>query len=240
MEPETVAAILADDPRLQERLARELRRCIDPEMVLWIIEHFRESSRKPLSDDDLLRAVTKAVDRMALPPIERRKRMKGFLVVPEDVLQHPAIAAMNAYEFAAFTRLWLEAWRQPDPGILLDNDNALARLAGYGPSEWATVRDSVERAFDTASRPGSWVFSSMRRALAAQDAYYVGKSIHGKNGVDERERKRAKRRSPKRVKQSLSDYCSENPSIRDSEYQKDRGSRNDVPMQVRDDGRDER
>jgi len=156
--------------------------------------------------------------------------MAGFVIDPEGVLRDPTVQAMDTLEWAAFSRLMLELWRQPEPGVVPDNDNALAGLARMSRDQWGAVRPAVERAFDTSSRPGFWVLRSMVEALDEQDEYVETKVRAGIKGAQVKAAKARNRKSRLGVKQSLSAAQPiVNPRIRESGYLGIR-SQDHVPM----------
>jgi len=220
---ETVAGILTTDPETRDRIANELRGCPAPGKVLETVQAYRQALPGPIEGEALLRAVRAAAETVATqsqetPRGHRRKRMAGFLIDPEVVLRDPAVQGMETKEWAAYARLVLELWRQPDPGVAPDSDPALARLAGMGREEWVAVRPAVQRAFDTTIRPGFWTLSWMVEAHAGQDKYIEGKREAGKRGAQVKAENALKRKVRVRDKQSLSTAQAKvNPSIRVSE-----------------------
>ena len=95
-----------------------------------------------------------------------RDKAPSFQFYPRDFISDPAVMAMTLAERGAYITLICAAWLGEDPGVLSADDAILARLTQASPAEWRRVRPGVARAFDTESRPGSWVQCRMVRVRA--------------------------------------------------------------------------
>jgi hypothetical protein len=90
----------------------------------------------------------------------REKRASAFLFEPLAFLNDPAVLAMDECAVGAYATLLFSLWDMPEPGVIYADDKVLATLSRTG-TRWGSYREAVERAFDTASRPGFWVSSRM-------------------------------------------------------------------------------
>src|SRR5882757_3647148 len=84
------------------------------------------------------------------PMVPRHVDLRTFEYMPLHVLRlrdsdFGAIASGD--EFKAAVLLWCAAWHQLPAGSLPDIDRAMAKLIGYGLSEWNQVKDVATRGF---------------------------------------------------------------------------------------------
>lgn len=110
-------------------------------------------------------------------------RGRAFLFYPIDYLNDPEVlrmgfAARGAYGGALLWALWL----QPEPGVVLDDDELLAQLSMCPLRKWKAIRVRVSRAFDLTSRPGYWVQKRMVAQYAEQRSRFESFSERGKRG----------------------------------------------------------
>lgn len=115
-----------------------------------------------------------------------RDRVASFQFYPRDFISDPAVMAMTLAERGAYITLICAAWMSDEPGVLSADDAILARLTQASPAEWRKVRDGVARAFDTDSRPGSWVQRRMVRVRAEQADRFARASVAGRIGATTR------------------------------------------------------
>lgn len=111
-----------------------------------------------------------------------RDRAPSFQFYPRDFISDPAVMAMKLAERGAYITLICAAWNGDEPGVLPADDAILARLAQASPAEWRRLREGVSRAFDTESRPGSWVQRRMVQVREEQVERFIRASDAGRKG----------------------------------------------------------
>lgn len=114
--------------------------------------------------------------------MSRRTRASAFLLEPERFRYDRAVLAMSDAARGCYAMLFMAAWSQEEPGVLVDDDRVLANLAMTSLEEWVKVRDQVAAAFDVLQRPGYWIQRGMVRTVEAQDLYINRKRLAGSKG----------------------------------------------------------
>lgn len=126
-------------------------------------------------------------------PDERIPRRHELFFSPRDYLNDPAVLAMTTLARGIYSTLLFSAWDLDRPGVVPDNDNALASLARCTGQEWAESKAMVQAAFDTTSDPGWWVQRRMVREHKRQDRYFRVRKATGRQGGIAKERNRKAR-----------------------------------------------
>ena len=98
----------------------------------------------------------------------RAQRAQSFLFEPARLLNDPAFLGMSEEARGCYAALLFKGWDLPEVGVYPADDRVLATLALTTPETWLRVREEISRAFDTESRPGSWVQNSLQRTYDAQ------------------------------------------------------------------------
>jgi uncharacterized protein YdaU (DUF1376 family) len=74
-------------------------------------------------------------------------RPPSFQFYPRDFLSDAAVRRMNAAARGAYITLLCTSWLEEEPGVIQDNDELLASMAGVTPREWKKLREAIARAF---------------------------------------------------------------------------------------------
>jgi hypothetical protein len=118
--------------------------------------------------------------------MKRLERAHRFLFEPARFKNDPAVQKMVPAALGGYAILWCEGWDQVEPGVFLDDDRILARLARLSPEEWVLYRPQIVEAFDTTSRPGFWIQKGTVATHEAQRERFRAKSASGKAGANAR------------------------------------------------------
>lgn len=111
-----------------------------------------------------------------------RDRAPSFQLYPRDFVEDTAVMVMSLGALGAYTRLFMRAWDQSEPGVLPGDDRRLAMMAQASAAEWRRVREEVATAFDTETRPGFWIQKRMVAVRAEQAERYQRASEAGRKG----------------------------------------------------------
>ena len=78
--------------------------------------------------------------------MSRKDRAPSFQFYPRDFISSSAVARMTPEERGGYIMLLCHAWDSDTPGILPDDDAALADFSRLG-SRWKKCRQGIARAF---------------------------------------------------------------------------------------------
>ena len=95
-----------------------------------------------------------------------RDRAPSFQFYPRDFVSSSAVTRMTPEERGGYIMLLCHAWDADEPGVLPDDDGALAALSGITGKRWAKCRPAIERAFTVEG--GQWRQERMIEEREAQ------------------------------------------------------------------------
>lgn len=93
-----------------------------------------------------------------------KDRAPSFQFYPRDFVSSSAVIRMTPEERGGYIMLLCHAWDCDEPGVLPDDDAALASLSGLG-KRWTRCRPAIARAFVV--EDGRW---RQERMIAERDA----------------------------------------------------------------------
>jgi uncharacterized protein YdaU (DUF1376 family) len=120
--------------------------------------------------------------------VASKDRAPSFQFYPRDFISSSAVTRMTPEERGGYIMLLCHAWDSDTPGVLPDDDTALASLSGLG-RRWAKCRPAIARAFTVDG--GTWMQQRMVAEREAQaerlrEAVQGGKTTQNKRSPDER------------------------------------------------------
>jgi len=107
--------------------------------------------------------------------VPRKPRGNSFLFDVDRFEFDPVVAAMSPRARAYYARLLLRLWKQPEPGVIPNDDRLLSALCEAG-ADWDSIASDIRTAFDAESRPGFLVQPGTVRTHEAQTVHVQGVS----------------------------------------------------------------